>query len=270
VAVTGAWESGITNRGGRLTIISCEIEDNDSEVYGGGIENRGGYLNIKNSKISNNTAGEAYGGIFSHTWPPGNIIAKLTISDSIISGNASLGAGGIGNAGGILIIKRSEIIDNDSWVYCGGGILNFSTVDGITDAKIMKSTIAGNEAGNIMGEGCGAGIYNYGDMVIINSDISDNTANYESDPSPSGGSGGGIINEGSLLIKRSTISGNESGVTGGGIDNSGDLTVIKSVITENTALASGASGGGIYNDGTVTLKKTIIENNVPDDCVNCQ
>ena len=136
-------------------------------------------------------------------------------------------------------------------------------MDGVVDAKIIKSTIAGNTAGAGPWEGIGAGIHNLGDMVIINSEIIDNIANAGH---LNAGSGGGISNSGNLLIKKSTISGNESG-TGGGIDNSGDLTVIKSVITENTATGS---GGGIYNDGTITLKKTIIDNNVPDDCVNCE
>jgi CSLREA domain-containing protein len=262
VAVTGACcESGIANRGGRLTISNCEIEGNWGND-GGGIDNYNGYLKVKKSKISNND-GEWGGGINSF----GNN-AELTISDSLISGNAGYGAGGISNGGGILKIYRSEIIDNDGWQEGAGGIGNWSYEGFVADATIKKSTIARNHSsGWFGGGGFGGGIHNRGDMVIINSDISDNTADYVSPPPE--GWGGGILNEGTLLIRRSTISGNETG-TGGGIYNSADLTVIKSVITENTALASGASGGGIYNDGTVTLKKTIIENNVPDDCVNCQ
>ena len=261
VTVTGTRDrGGIDNSYGRLTISGCEIRDNrndDESGDGGGISNYNGHLIIKNSRISNN---ESYvgGGIFSGSEPDN--IAKLTISDSIISGNtAGGGGGGIAMRGGTLNVYRSEIIDNYvSRESTGGGISNGG------NATIIDSTIARNTAGGYWGP-FGGGVSNAGGMVIIKSKIIDNTAASSLEM----GMGGGIANRGNLLIKGSAISGNESDDIGGGIYNryNGNLTVMKSVVTENTAVSS---GGGIYNVGTITLKKTIIENNVPDDCVNCQ
>jgi CSLREA domain-containing protein len=82
-------------------------------------------------------------------------------------------------------------------------------------------------------ENCGAGIFNYGTLVVLNSTFSGNTAE----------NGGGICSLGTLTVNNSTFSGN-SAATGGGIANSGTLNVTNSTFSTNTAEIL---GGGIYS-----------------------
>ncbi len=102
----------------------------------------------------------------------------------------------------------------------------------------------------------GGAILNQGTLTILNSTISDNTAQV----------GGAIHNTGSLTIINSTISSNTASNHGGGIYNAGTLTIYNSTLSDNTA----TSGGGLYHaGGTTTLGNTIIANSTSDsDCVN--
>ncbi|MFL6374698.1 MAG: choice-of-anchor Q domain-containing protein [Pyrinomonadaceae bacterium] len=106
----------------------------------------------------------------------------------------------------------------------------------------------------------GGGIYSLGNVNVIDSTLSGNTA-------PQGG-GGGIYSETfkTLTVLRSTFSGN-SAVDGGGIENLGTLTVTDSTFDSNAAKwppgfgGSSPRGGGIFNVGTATVSgSTLISN----------
>ena len=111
----------------------------------------------------------------------------------------------------------------------GGGIYNSG------ELTIIDCSIANNLATY------GGGIYNTGTMTISNTRVSGNEADgyrehvYSCDPSRFG-EGGGIYNVGTASITDCTIRGNEAYERGGGISNqSGSLTLTRSEISDNEA-----------------------------------
>jgi hypothetical protein len=146
------------------------------------------------------------------------IYNSLTISGGWdLSFSRQSGASVIKDGIGIAPDDISVIIDHIS-------IQNVTATRGITNsAKLLlqNSSILGN------GEG---GILNYGDLTIINSTISGNTASY----------GGGITNEDPLA----------------------KISIINSTITGNTASSGGGIDNGSSNAGTVILSNSIVVGNV--------
>ena len=148
---------------------------------------------------------------------------------------------------------NSLTITGGNALFTGGGIFNGG------DLTLLNSTIADNSAVN----GDGGGIFNGGDLTLLNSTIADNSAggNFS-------GGGGGIFNQGSLSVLNSTISENSTsgGFSGGGggIFNHGSLSVLNSTIADNSANSSGR-GGGIFNDGgDLSVSDSTIADNSAD------
>ncbi len=191
--------------------------DINGTYQGGGIYvGSGSSLSLKNSTITGNkTPGYGLGaGIYGQ--------GTISITDSVISGNAALGSnavgGGIYNIG-TLSITNSTITGNYTDTNYGraGGIYNEGTL------TIAKSTISGNQAGGWWGPV--GGIYSNGTLTITDSTIADNGA-------CSGG--GGIQSDGTLTITNSTISGNNSHHGTGGIQSYGTLTITNSTVSGNS------------------------------------
>ncbi|MBZ4193557.1 MAG: right-handed parallel beta-helix repeat-containing protein [Candidatus Contendobacter sp.] len=127
--------------------------------------------------------------------------------------------------------------------FCGAsgcGIYN----DG--NLTVVDSTLSGNSSNNRYDGG--GGIYNYsGASIITNSILSSNKAK---------GQGGGIyIYNGTVTITNSTLSDNEADEYynggGGGIYNSSNLTITNSTLSGNKA--NGSDGGGIYNADSTSI-----------------
>ena len=126
-------------------------------------------------------------------------------------------------------------LDNLSIVHgnmvSGGGIYNQG------ELTIINSTLSGNTA-----QEDGGGIYNQGELTIINCTFVNNYAQE---------GGGGIFNSGDsyLLIEDSTLSNNSTEGDGGGIFNMGYLEVVKSTLNENVAriFNDEGYGGAIFN-----------------------
>ena len=77
------------------------------------------------------------------------------------------------------------------------------------------------------------------------------------------GVGGGINSSGNLTVIDSIISGNTAYLGGGGIRASGDLTLRSSIVTGNTNTLSNGSGGGIaHGGGTLTIVDSTISDNL--------
>jgi len=110
--------------------------------------------------------------------------------------------------------------------------------------------------------GGGAGIYNAGEMIIINSTISRNFAGH--------GSGGGISNAGTLMLVDSTVSdngadGDGAGPLGGGIYNDGEMKIINSTVSGNlTRIEFDNLGGGIVNGGWMSIINSSVSGNSAD------
>src|SRR6266446_10251734 len=132
--------------------------------------------------------------------------------------------------------------------------------------------------------GLGGGIYNQGTLILINSTVSENTAQV----------GGGIWNDpgGIITLTDSTISGNLADIGGGLFDNGGlfgqnlgRITLLKSIISGNRAdqavfglspcsngfLDICGRGGGIYANhaSNLTLINSTVSGNTDSPVVHC-
>lgn len=228
---------GMTIQGGTGT------EYTGGFIAGGGIWNAG-RLTVRDSIISGNTAIQGGGG---GIYNGRASTAKTTVIDSIISGNTARYGGGIENDDwGTVTVSGSTISGNTAKDFTpntnggsGGGIFNNAGTITVSD-----STISGNDAWS------GGGIWNYPrtntKMTITGSKIIDNTGY---------GGAGGILNQAELDVVNSDISGNHAlgGSNGGGIANFGTATITGSTISGNTAY----DGAGLWNIGSGhTLKVT--------------
>lgn len=223
----------------RLTVADGYIEDED----GAGLYGNRANITIRESQFLHNRIGESShgGGFYCED-------GTLSVVDSFFEGNGSsikntFGGGGY-LEGGEAEFVRTTFLNNEIggdhyeiWICIdntcfyeqhsspgGGGIF-------IDDAAVTiqeSSFIA-----NIGGEG-GGGIFNFGELTILNSTIAKNTT------------------FGTFSDK------------GGGIRNGGTLTIINSTLTENST--GHDEGGGISNTGKAYVANSIIANNDPSDC----
>jgi hypothetical protein len=233
---------GVTITGGNL---GGDIGDGNPLTNGAGLSNEGCDVRIQGSAVVDNDVGVECGsdscgeggGIFNSK--DGNMVLK----DTQVADNqaAALGGGGIYNAGS-LRLEHSLVANNEAGAdfSSGGGIYNTGTL------TVKGSLITHNFAGGLTTGG--GGIYNDGEAFVVDSSITHNTD--QSALPDVGGQGGGIFNThaGSLSLSGSFISRN--------ITTNATITV--------TPLGEGA---GLFNDGgTVSAKKTLIINNTPNNC----
>lgn len=206
--------------------------------------------------------------------------------------------GSITNTNGLPIITSNIIIsgtgatikrDNTAPIFrifqvnSGGSLtLNNVTVSG-------GRTPDGSSGGN---GGDGAGIYNFGTLIVTNSTFFDNSTGAGGDGvlwgprSGDGGNGGAIYNTGIFTVTNSTFSNNSTGIgggfyysngnggNGGAIYSSGILIMTHSTFSGNSTGTGGTdrggcyvtgghggNGGGIYNAGTLTVTNTSLSAN---------
>jgi len=221
--------------GARLTIINCNIVENNSVDRGGGIFSIGN-ITIANSQVSNNTSQS--GGGFSSA----SASAIITVTNSLFAENSATGSAGGGDFyGDIVNISNTQFMSNTATGW-GGGVYFSRDNSNVTLEDIIL-------AGNISGQYGGAAIVSGDNMnfSIRNGQILNNQA---------GGGGGGIYysypNGAILDIVNSTFAGNQAKNTattsGGAILLAGDtitMTVTDSHFTENVSAVY--AGGGIAN-----------------------
>jgi CSLREA domain-containing protein len=198
---------------------------------------------IKQVTIRNGSpaSGEAGGGVQSNG-------SKLTVSNSIITGNSGYAAGGINTSGGTLQVNSSTISSNTANFGCGGGIATDKTTATVTNSTISNNTAPG--AGS-----CGGGIMSGGSLTVKTSTINGNTAN----------TGGGIASHAPLTVSGSTISGNSVNISGGGIDINGIYPVKAMILTSTISGNTAHDDGGVHNlaGDTMVINSTISGNSVP-------
>ena len=143
------------------------------------------------------------------------------------------------------------------------------TIAQSTDDRVLH-ILAGNDAfiaGLTIADGAlpagqsGAGIFNQGNLTLVQSTVRDNDAIDR---------GGGIYQlSATAVIVGSTINDNAAGDTGGGIvSTSSTLTIVDSTISGN---ASDGSGGGIAQVGVtseISIRSATITGNIADADVN--
>jgi predicted outer membrane repeat protein len=201
-----------------------------------------------------NGGDDAVGGLYNS--------GNLTLSDCVISGNTGTDASGIYNDG-VMVVDKCTISKNSN---ASNSIRNNGTLtitnstisDNVSPAdatirnnstgqlNITSSTITGNKILVSGGSFSGGGVANYGNVVLVNDTISNNT---------SGDNGGGVNNRGgTATIINSTIAGNFA-KTGGGINNRSVCSVRGTIVAGNTADTSPDVSGAF-----TTLKANLIGN----------
>lgn len=242
-------------------------------------------LRIENSSFLNNVAVTN-----GNTWDGGGAIhiriGKLFISDSLFEGNSAPNGGAmnilitsgtvsntvfrgnsatttIGGGGGAIYIDNGMLtfdrilVENNTSTRLAAGYMNNGGSANIGPETISNSTFRNN---TVIGDGSGAGVYNYDDAItIINTTINNNTA-------PSHGAGlwhhSASTASFTATIINSTISGNiATSGNGAGVVSAGpaQMTITNSLIANNYTGVQGSAIRGA--EGPVVLQNTIIYNN---------
>ncbi|MEO0452767.1 MAG: choice-of-anchor Q domain-containing protein [Verrucomicrobiota bacterium] len=247
------------------------LEGDNSGTSGEGavmfLRNSGTVTHISHSTFSNNQSDDESGVL------QGSLSAPITIEDCILDSNTSGDDGGAIHllTGADLTIRRSDITNNTSTGATGGGI---NLANAGTTLLLEECLVDNNNSGSI-----GGGINSQeGDVTVVRSTISRNTANLNggglstsgggslrvenstiTDNSASGGGGGGmsVASGTSAEVDSSTIAFNDASGSGGGISFSPDSTTFNltnSILSNNTSTAdvstnniSGAVDSGGHN-----------------------
>ncbi len=155
-----------------------------------------------------------------------------------------------------------------------GATLQRSRIEGTPRFRLLHIADTGNltieqlklKNGHVFNEG--GGIHNQGNLALVDSIVSGNTA-IRQDSDCWGyvffcdGNGGGISNgSGTLKLYNSTVVDNSSGIRGGGIYNSnGEVISTNSVVSRNRS----SYGGGVFNaQGTLSSAQTRFDSNTAE------
>lgn len=171
-------------------------------------------------------------------------ISDVTISDG--DAGTDLGGGIRVNANGSLTLVNSRVRDNSA--ITGGGLF---ILNGLASATLIDTRVYNNHAVGL--NASGGGISNYGNLTLLNSLVSGNTANYI---------GGGIQNTHTAVLVNSTISGNSAFAVAGGLQSTSLTSLYNVTITNNEA---GTGGGVQIANGTLNAKNTLFSDNIDSD-----
>ena len=170
-AAGGLGGGGIYNNN-RMAINDSLIDGNVTpSTYGGGVANDfGGSLRINHSIIFNNRAPDGMGGgLYDDS---GQAVSSILTATAVYS-NYAFGGGGLTRAriaGGPMLIYDSAIYSNTAWGWYGGGI-DVGFFDG-GDLHVVNSTISGNSAyrdgGGIVLETNNSQVDLYNDTIAYN------------------------------------------------------------------------------------------------------
>ena len=157
--------------------------------------------------------------------------------------------GGCIFSGGNLVLNDTEVkyctAQNTGSTYGARG----GAVYGTTGVTLSNSTIFGSSAVAPNSSGDGGGIFTPGDVTLLDSFVSGNTAS---------DGGGGVRALDGAVLKYSQISNNEA-ANSGGIYIKGNATIQNSTIAGNTA---GLGGGMWLNGNGATLPVTLVNSTV--------
>jgi len=178
----------------------------------------------------------------------------VAISDSVIAGNSTSGAGSQGgalNIGSEITLTGSRIIGNStSGDFADGGGL----IAGI--ARIVNSQFEYNSTGGRYADG-GATLAEQA-LELLDSVLNGNSAAGYS------AKGGAVFAQASASFLNSVAYGNFTSGSfgdGGAIFGNDTVTVSSSTLTGNAATGGGAYGGAIFSSGDLTVQNSIILGN---------
>jgi hypothetical protein len=283
---------GIESYSGSTDLVGSTVSGNTATFgIGGGIENTDqASLSLTNSAVTGNTAVNQWGGgianvgwfTLSDSTISGNVAdrgggvsnsGQATLTNNTVSSNSAVGwdGGGILNLEtGTLTVVGGTVSDNTA--VFGAGIRNWNQAH-VTDVTVSNNvatragggvsnrlggatmTMSGSTVvGNVAQDGASGGIGNSGNITVINTTLSENTATTD---------GGGMVNftGGTADLSEMTFSLNSASTGGGGISNRPDanMTLTGVTVHGNTSEVEGA--GGVANAGTMTMRKSIVSSN---------
>jgi len=237
---------------------------------GGGIAHATGSLTVDSTTIcGNQTFGElSFGG---GVYGGNDRFGDVTFDDSVIAGNSTHGkrafGGGLDVYRGTVLLNRTTVTGNSS-ASDGGGIFGTYGRAYSQSLMIVDSIISGNHAAR-SGGGIHSPASTYlgsGSVTLIRSVISENTADGIDPPNLTSGTGGGIYVRGDLRLVQTTVSGNTAvRGDGGGIFVSrssysgGKIEVDRSMLSGNVAISG--NGGGIATETGVKMHQSNVVGN---------
>lgn len=212
---------------------------------GGGIFGYYGDVSLSNVTVSGNSTGSG-GYDYGYGGGVAVVYGSLSVSDgSEITGNESTYGGGIAHIGPQLLVQDSTISDNSA--YQGGGVINRGPGAGIDRGEQVGGSLFDNAviSGNTAGQG--GGLMLAGDLTLIDTEVSGNSATYV---------GGGLMTvpqyqgpgpqRGSVatVISGSAIVNNTAGYEAGGAL----LTAKYGLAMDNTTISGNSAEtiGGLY------------------------
>ena len=207
----------------------------------GGRSSCGGVINIDDGSRETSFAAVIRG----VTIRRGRISDDICRSSAIVA-DTERGGGGIYNAEN-LTLEDVVLRDNDATAGpgSGGGLLNLGKLV-IRDSHILDN------AANFSG-----GISNQGDLLVEGSVIGGNVANQDS-----GGLGNG--RRGQVTLVDATVRDNRAGLGGGGVSNlfeQASLTIVGSTISGNVAAGEGGGVQQVFGDGLLVIMNSTISGN---------
>lgn len=239
-----------------------------------------GYCTLREAIINANTNGDSTGGDCATgsgadtiTVPAGTYIISIAGADedAAMTGDLDITENlTIAGAGAAMVILDGNALDRVFHIHAGSAV----SISGLTiqngfagigggifnsgDLTIVESAVINNDAFGSFGEKGGGGILNDRKLNVIGSSVSENTTS---------SIGGGISNfrDTSLTVANSVINNNESGDAGGGIyAQSTDVSIAGSRIIGN--IADLGAGGGVYMAGSLTkIHYTIINTTISEN-----
>lgn len=234
VSIIGAGAAQtVIDAGGIDRVFEIDPGDDGIHVTLEGVTIRGG-----------TTDGGNGGGIYNN--------GRLTVSDSVVTGNTASDPDDARAGGGIYTngpMSLVNVVISENSADDGGGLL----VAGGSTTTLDRVTVRDNTGTQSAG-----GINNNGALTIADSTFTGNTAAMFQ--------GGAIFNNDHITMTNVTLSGNSAGDKGGAINNNTGVITATNVTIANNEAAN--QGGGIYNDQRMTLQNSIVAANEGENCVN--
>jgi CSLREA domain-containing protein len=255
---------------GTLNLVNSTLNGNSAGSYGGAIYgNAGATINISNSLIDAN-AGDW--GAVSGLDNASITITDSTVSnsDAVAGGSGDGGRGIVGWTGSTITITRSTVTGNQ-----GGGIACAAAYGQTCGSlTVTDSAIDGNsdtDSADWANTQLGQGIFTSGPTMITGSSVSDNKGQYMGGGSNcNGASGGGIYATGDLVLINSTITDNGNPPPCYNTDAGAVYFGVGGTITNSTIVRNYAffTGGIRLQSGTLTITNSILSANAAENCVD--
>jgi len=222
----------IANYAGILRLDHVTVRSCFAEETGGGIYSEG-QLELESSIVADNYA--AYGG--------GIAADALTMNKSSVERNTSEGGAALTIGRNATMIADSRIVDNSTNEFEITQVAGGVAVGELAVVTMVRTLVSGNSISmSIFVQGARAGgIWNSGNLTMINSTISGNVAN------DGPGMFGGLYNSGTLRLSHVTVAGNVGPVTAIGSDAvAGAVRLSHSIVDGG---AGPACAGAMTDDG---------------------